>query len=126
MYVQKTSLVWIFQQAEHVSTDCFFQVRKNHIQQALVNRAKIKVAMISVFMIYHRYAICAFKTFETAHGWRLKKVLQFANFHRKARKIQQYKGLSVNLGTDVGVLCSWFDRHPPMALCTFSLANPTT
>ena len=53
-------------------------------------------------------------------------MLQFANFHGKARKIQQYKGLSVNLGTDVGVLCSWFDRHPPMALCTFSLANPTT
>ena len=138
VYVRKTTLVWIFQQAECVSTDRLYRVRnKQPYSTTLGQESKAEnsnschgdIGSHDIPQIYKRIEIgdiCAFKSLKITHGWRLGEILQFAYLHGKSNKIQQYKGLSVNVGTDVGVLCSWFDWHPPMALCTFSLANLST
>jgi len=65
--------------------------------------------------------ICVFKNFKTTPAWRLGKVLQFCYLQGKSTKIQ-YKGLSVSLDRDcaeIGVLCSWFDWHPPKICAHF-------
>ena len=136
VHVRKTTLVWLFQQGESVSTDRLFQVRnKQPYSTSIGQEDKTESSNSSdnsacdlpqVCKNIEVGDICVFKNFKTTPAWRLGKVLQFCYFQGKSMKIQQYKGLSVSLDRDcaeIGVLCSWFDWHPPKNLCTFSLAN---
>ena len=133
--IRKTTLVWVFQQTESISADRLFRVRNKQPYSTCLgqpqsknfdlccstsdigkndvptNRKRVKVG-----------DVCVFRT-DGINRWRLGKVLQFSYLNGKSKKVQQYIGLSADLGSNIGVLCSWFNWHPPMAMSTFMLST---
>ena len=99
VYVRKTTLVWIFQQAECVSTDHLYRVRyKQPYSTTLGQESKAENSNSchgdngshDIPQICKRIEIgdiCAFKSLKITHGWRLGKVLQFAYLHGKSNKM---------------------------------------
>ena len=115
IYIHKTTLCWLFQEGERVSTDRLFRVRK---KQPLSCDEKTKPSTESqdestcpeVLPAIRVSDVCAFVDPES--GWKLGKVIKFANYMEKKIGSRNYSSDTVTISNSekVGILCSWYKR----------------
>ena len=116
MFIHKSTAVWIFQEGERVSSDRLIRVREKQplstsktMPTAVTTTTPDKYDVISVG------DICAFVHRggdSDDSDWRIDKVLQFAYYLEKTKKVRQYTGSLEKCNEEninkIGIVCSWF------------------
>ena len=90
IYVQKTTIVWLLTEGEHLSTDRLFRVRS---KQPFSSDTETSSSVVALSQPYVSETIsgadlCAFKKEEI---FRIGKVLNFAIYKEKTKKNREYK-----------------------------------
>ena len=114
VYVNKTTVVWLLQEAERVSADRLFHVRNKQPfsssssdKSCPSDNSTNHVAVSETLSVGD---ICVFKISSTQ--WKLGRVLNFSYYLEKTKSSQQYTKTSYSFADKskkaVGVLCSWY------------------
>lgn len=110
VYIRKSTAIWLFQDAERVSSDRIFRVRANQPQSTsnemkpMFNMDEIKREPIVAEHILIG-DVCAF---QFGSNFSIGRILQFAK-HDKSKQ-GQYKGNYANTSDEgIGVLCTWYN-----------------
>lgn len=110
VYIRKSTAIWLFQDAERVSSDRIFRVRAKQPQSTsnemkpMFNMDEIKREPIVAEHILIG-DVCAF---QFGSNFSIGRILQFAK-HDKSKQ-GQYKGNYANTSDEgIGVLCTWYD-----------------
>ena len=118
VYINKTTVVWLLQEGERVSTDRLFRVRNKQPFSSNLNKT-----IGSSNDIYDNYTnpivsttlsvgdICVFCI--SSAQWKIGRILSFSYFLEKTKASRQYTKTTFNISEKskkpVGVLCSWYD-----------------
>ena len=118
IFVKKSTLAWLFQEGERVSSDRLFRVRNIQPYSTSVQRIPSKIvdtnADLHVPIVQESVmlgSICAFIDPSGTAGWSLGRILQFSHYQKKLKRDRQFKKSDAPITSSVGILCTWF-RHP--------------
>ena len=117
IFIRKTTLVWLFQEGERVSSDRLFRVRSTQpyskaLQSITKHDRDFKLPMTDEQVSLGD--LCVFKglvkntTVDNANQWKIGRIIQFANYKERLKKDRQYKNSSAMVNSTVGVMCSWY------------------
>jgi len=115
IYIRKSTLVWLLQEGERVSSDRLFRVRLkqpcssslHHTPTKEMKQAKVTVPQAECLV--ELGDLCAFND---KHSWMIGRVIQFAYYKETLKGSRQYKSTKAPSDSNsIGVLCSWFQQH---------------
>lgn len=122
LFINKTTVVWLLQESEKVSSDRLFRVRNkqpyaNDSLKSCVSHSAIKQPSYC-----KEVAIGDICVFEDSSNWQVGKILQFSYYKEKAKAAQQYRGLVAEvIGTgSVGILCTWYSKSKESDVHTYA------
>ena len=110
-FIRKTTVLWLFQEGERVSSDRLFRVRG---KQPFSNDTKIcsletPALNGEVPYITETVEVGDMCVFNKDDGWKIGRILQFSYHEKKTNSAYQYKGrVASTQSQDLGVLCTWF------------------
>lgn len=112
IFVRKSTLVWLFQEGERVSSDRLFRVRVKQPystsgQQISLNN---NLAFLPTVQEYIELGeLCAFQD-GSKNGWSIGRISQFSKYKEKLKRDRQFKGSKALVNqSNVGALCTWFE-----------------
>ena len=115
IYVRKSTIVWLLQESERVSSDRLFRVRVKQPYSTLEKQIpskslkEINYALPQVKDQVELGDLCVFS--EERNGWKVGRIMQFAKHKEKLKSNRQYKPTIAPVTSDsIGVLCSWFRK----------------
>ena len=115
IYIRKSTIVWLFQEGERVSSDRLFRVRVkqpystplHHIPTKELKEIKLTIPQVEDHI--QLGDLCAFNN---KHSWIIGRVVQFAYYKETLKGSRQYKSTKVSSdSSSIGVLCSWFQQQ---------------
>ena len=117
IFVRKTTLVWLFQEGERVSSDRLFRVRSTQpynktLQTIMKHNRDFKMPKTDEQVSLGD--LCVFKcvvkntTIDNCNQWKIGRITQFANYKERLKKDRQYKNSSAMVNSAVGAMCSWY------------------
>ena len=112
IFIRKTTLVWLFQEGERVSTDRLFRVRDKQPYSTPVQQISTKCNDLSLPQVQEYVElgdICVFQENITPKGWSIGRITQFANYKESLKSDRQYKSSRALVESNVGALCTWFE-----------------
>ena len=128
LFINKTTVVWLLQESERVSTNRLLRVRSNQPYNNTTSQLPVHNETSSTVPVIQQLIevcnICVFQDPESITKWRIGKLLQFCNYLEKTKHSQQYHGTSADPSTKpekLGVLCTWFT--PTMSTATFRVCD---
>ena len=114
IFVRKSTLVWLFQEGERVSSDRLFRVRStqpyNKTLQTITKHSK-DFQLPKVDERVSLGDLCVFRNktiINQCDQWKIGRIMQFANNKERLKKDRQYKNSSAMIQSSVGVMCSWY------------------
>ena len=112
MFINKTTVVWLLQESERVSSDRLFRVRNK--QPYTNENLKISIPQSTVEQPSYceEVSVGDICVFEKDGNWIAGKILQFSHHNEKTKGAQQYRGsvAKVSCTTSLGILCSWYSK----------------
>jgi len=123
--IRKTTVIWLLQESERVSTDRLFRVR-NKQPFADIDSSKQPISITHTVPIVSSVLqvgnLCVLKV---SANWRVGRVLQFAKFDTDSKKYTKpYNEHFVELpAKNIGVLCSWYDCIHGTVAMVFELSQ---
>ena len=113
IFIRKSTLVWLFQEGERVSSDRLFRVRStqpyNKTLQTITKHSRdFKLPKTDEQVSLGD--LCVFKntTINHSNQWKIGRITQFANYKERLKKDRQYKNSSAMVHSSVGAMCSWY------------------
>ncbi len=109
VFIRKTTVVWLFQEGERVSSDRLFRVRASQPFSSETTKCEQTDRERSKHVVRADVKLGEICAFMQGDNWCIGKLLQFSKYKNKTISGRQYKASSVAVSKDdVGVLCSWF------------------
>jgi len=109
IFVRKSTLVWLHQEGERVSSDRLFRVRSKQPYNTMLQNASSHNKDSQLPKTEDQVSLGDFCVFKNRSDmWKIGKVLQFANFNERLKKDRQYKNSQATVQSAVGALCSWY------------------
>ena len=112
IFIRKTTLVWLFQEGERVSTDRLFRVRDKQPYSTPVQQKSTKCNDSSLPQVQEYVElgdICVFQENVTPKRWSIGRITPFANYKESLKSDRQYKSSRALVESNVGALCTWFE-----------------
>ena len=111
IFVRKSTLVWLYQEGERVSSDRLFRVRvkqpySTSVQQISSNHNTLILPQVQECI--ELGDLCAFQD-SGERGWSIGRVTQFSKYKERLKSDRQFKGSKALVDSNVGVLCTWFE-----------------
>ena len=114
IFIRKSTLVWMFQEGERVSTDRLFRVRVKQPYSTSLQQISSKCDNSSLPHVQEFVElgdICVFQENITPKEWSIGRITQFANYKESLKSNKQYKSSKALVQSNVGVLCTWFEHY---------------
>ena len=125
-FVRKSTLVWLFEEGERVSSDRLFRVRaKQPFSTSIQSDNSLNNFMLPEVKEFIEIGeFCIFLD-QSTKDWNIGKVTQFANFKQKLKSNRQFKAAKASVHSEaVGVLCSWFVNKDNSCIFTYDNEKP--
>jgi len=127
IFVCKSTLVWLYQEGERVSSDGLFRVRvkqpySTSVQQISSNHNTSILPKVQECIALGD--LCAFQD-SSERGWIICRVTQFSKYKERLKGDRQYKGSKALVDSNVGALCTWFESSEDDCLqCQYTPTRP--
>ena len=113
MYIHKTTVVWLMQEGERVSSDRLFRVRSTQPYsskpQPQIESCTTTAICPAVKSTLEVGDLCAFS--KDIMSWKFGRILKFCYYKEQTKKKRQYAGVRASLSSNpekIGALCSWY------------------
>jgi len=111
IYIRKTTIIWLLQEGERVSSDRLFRVRAkqpyNCSTKLLLPSTHIDSSIPQVNDTIKLGDFCFFRD-KLVSGISIVRVDQFSKNKEKLKRDRQVKENKVSIRSNIGALCSWF------------------
>ena len=113
VYIRKTTVLWLLQEGERVSSDRLFRVRATQPYDTSTSQLQPSTHDMNLRLpkISDEAEVGDMCVFDRENGWMIGCVLQFAFYKEKTITNYQYKGSIANIhDKNLGVMCTWYTR----------------